>query len=86
MKNLFTKIKNWLFRPVSAKLKSRAIIGSLVSLFILSIFFAICIHWILIIIPILHVVILLYAAKLPIKAESPKPTIKKGGFYGKKKK
>lgn len=66
MKEKFNKFKKWLFRPVSAKVKTNGIILGLATLFTFSIIMAFCVHWTLCFIPVFLLVLVLYCAKLPI--------------------
>ena len=66
MKEKINKFKKWLFRPVSAKVKSNGIIYGIVALFVYSVILSFFTHWFLCIVPILLIALVLYCAKLPI--------------------
>lgn len=83
MKKIFNKIKKWVFRPISPKVKTRCIIISLASLIAFSIIISFFVHWLLASVPLLLLGLALYYAKLPIKVDKSTVTevLKK---YGKK--
>ena len=66
MKEKFNKFKKWLFRPVSARVKTNGIIYGLVALFIYSLVLSILTHWWLCLVPIALILLVVYCAKLPI--------------------
>lgn len=88
MKKILTKIKNWLFRPISPKTKSKGIVILLGSLAFYSIFISFFAHWLCALIPLAMLGLVLYLAKIPVKQEN-KPEIqdfkRKGVNYGKKR-
>ena len=84
MKKLFTKIKNWLFRPVSPKVKTSGIIIPLATLVTYSIVLSLFTHWLLAIIPVFLLAIVLYSAKLPVKIDE-QTILKAVNKFGKKK-
>lgn len=69
MKKLFKKIKDWLFSPVSAKVKTNSILIALGSLLTFSIVLCFIVNWWLCLIPLFLLILTLYLAKLPIKVE-----------------
>lgn len=69
MKKLFKKFTDWLFSPVSAKTKTNGILVSLGLLFTFSIILCFIVKWWLCFIPLGLLLLTLYCAKLPVKAE-----------------
>lgn len=69
MKKLFKKFTDWLFRPVSAKVKTNCILIALGTLLTFCIVLCFIVKWWLCVIPLALLVLTLYLAKLPVKAE-----------------
>lgn len=84
MKKIFNKIKKWVFRPCSPKVKTRCILISLAFLLAYSIIISFFVHWLLALVPLFLLGLILYYAKLPVKLDEKTFTeaLKK---YGKKK-
>lgn len=72
------KITAWLMRPVSLKLKTRAICVTLTTLVVVSTLFAFLTHWLCAFIPLILTAFVIYVCKLPIDTKSLEKTALRG--------